>query len=679
MRRSGFPSVLLAAAALTTAVLFAQGGGQVPPVFRTQANYVRVDVFPTLGGAPVADLTKDDFAILDNGVPQTIEQFERVVVPGNVPQNIRRDPSTAAESRQMLQDARARVLVLFLDTPYVDLASSRRIGQPLADLLAQHLGEDDLVGLMTPEMRATDVTFARKTTAIERVLANDWWGDRDRLSRNDPTEERITACYPSRDALGRPNDTAQQLIERYREQRTLDALEDLVQYVGGVRDERKAILVITSGWRLFSPAPGFAAPAVAPPPQPIGIDPGTGRLGTATPYAVTDQDCESTRMALTSIDSPEQFRRMLAEANRANASFYPIDPQGLAVFDSPLGPAPPPSIWPSNDAVRLRERQQNLRTLAADTDGLAIVGTNDLSGGIARVVGDLTSYYLLGYYATNVTLDGAFHRITVRVKRPGIAVRARSGYLAPSEAEVEAAAAASASPAPARSPEAADVDDALDALARFDGNEPLFVQVAAGMSEGRAVAWIVGDVPAGAAWAGGAELDAIITGANGDTVGAARGRIEAGMHSALLRFDSRAPLEPGEYRVSVRARALEGGETAGADARVAIADGRPSGALVFRRGPATGNRDLVTADLRFRRSERVRIEVPSSAGVRPTARLLDRTGAPLAIPVAAGVRDADGTTWATAEFSLAPLAPGDYLIAMDGTGPRTVVAFRVIR
>jgi hypothetical protein len=70
----------------------------------------------------------------------------------------------------------------------------------------------------------------------------------------------------------------------------------------------------------------------------------------------------------------------------------------------------------------------SLRMLADATDGLAIVGSNDIAGGLKRVVADLTSYYLLGYYS-NAKLDGKFHSITVRVKRPGVQVRARRGYL----------------------------------------------------------------------------------------------------------------------------------------------------------------------------------------------------------------------------------------------------------
>jgi hypothetical protein len=108
--------------------------------------------------------------------------------------------------------------------------------------------------------------------------------------------------------------------------------------------------------------------------------------------------------------------------------------------------------------------------------------------------------------------------------------------------------------------------------------------------------------------------------------------------------------------------------------------------VVFvRRGPSTGNKDETTADPRFRRSERIRVEVPAPDASASTARLLDRTGRPLAVPVAASVREADSSVWDVAQLALAPLAPGDYVIelaraAEPGAQPprRTLVAFRVV-
>ena len=48
------------------------------PTFRTEANFVRVDVYPTSGGTPILDLLKEEFEVLEDGRPQAIETFEHV-------------------------------------------------------------------------------------------------------------------------------------------------------------------------------------------------------------------------------------------------------------------------------------------------------------------------------------------------------------------------------------------------------------------------------------------------------------------------------------------------------------------------------------------------------------------------------------------------------------------------
>ena len=68
--------------------------------------------------------------------------------------------------------------------------------------------------------------------------------------------------------------------------------------------------------------------------------------------------------------------------------------------------------------------------LADETDGRAIVNRNDLAKGMQQIVRDSSAYYLLGYNSTQAPQDGKFHEIKVRVKRPGVQVRARKGYWA---------------------------------------------------------------------------------------------------------------------------------------------------------------------------------------------------------------------------------------------------------
>ena len=109
--------------------------------------------------------------------------------------------------------------------------------------------------------------------------------------------------------------------------------------------------------------------------------------------------------------------------------------------------------------------------------------------------------------------------------------------------------------------------------------------------------------------------------------------------------------------------------------------------MLFRRGPFSGPGYVPTADPRFRREERIRVELPvhgasAFAGAPPSARLLDRAGRALAVPVAAFAGGEAGTSSLVAELALAPLAPGDYLIEMITNDPSPegpfLVAFRIV-
>jgi VWFA-related protein len=313
------------------------------PTFRTEANYVRVDAYPTRNGAPVTDLTKDDFEIFEGGKPQRVEQFERIQIRAAGPQETRIEPNTVAESRAMLDNPRARVFVLFLDTYHVDVAASHRIRKPLVDALDRVIGQDDLVAVMTPEMSPTDMAFARKTTTIDGILTRYWhWGERDRLIPPDPEDEMYGACYPNVPAGDRcedQNGLAAEMIDRRHEKRSIDALRDLVRYLRGVREERKAILAITNGWLLYRPNLNMMRPLRChgvPGGRTPEVDPRSGRptLKPTPNNTVQSDSCDIDRTNLGQIDNDREFRDILEEANRANASFYPIDPRGLAVFDT---------------------------------------------------------------------------------------------------------------------------------------------------------------------------------------------------------------------------------------------------------------------------------------------------------------------------------------------------------
>ncbi len=678
---------LVAAAAVAVAFahaafLFSQE--QPRPTFKTEANYVRVDVFPTKDGVAVADLSAADFEVFEDKVPQKIDAFQHIVVRGSVAQDARREPNTVGESRAMLQDANARVFVLFLDVGHVDVAGSHDIRKPLIDTLDRVIGEDDLVAVMTPEMAASDLTFARKTATIEGFLTRNWpWGERDRLNPLDPVERNYESCYGPQQTSA----ITAELIARRREKQTLDALEDLVVYLRSAREERKTIFAITDGWRLYGPSAALTN-AGKPVPPPVGVIPGTGRLGIGdrdSANSVHFTDCERDRMAYGALDDASQFRTLLDEANRANASFYPVDPRGLAVFDSPMSNPQHLDV----DAAALRQRSDALRTLAEATDGTAII-TNDIAGGLRRVVESVSSYYLLGYYSSG-KLDGKFHAISVRVKRPGVQVHARRGYLAakptPAAAPTRTSAGSDATSL-ATAGEREAIDRALAPLGNYGRELPLRIQAAAGWPRAdRPTFWVVGEIAAAQVSKEATEVELTLTEPNGGPAEAtARATIEAGAHTFRAAIAPPEPLPPDDYVVRAK---IVGGHIAAAPVdvfRLALpASPESIGALLYRRGPSTVNREIPTADFRFRRSEHLLIEVPIRAAADVSARLLDRTGKALPIPVASSVRDdVDGSHWQTARLALAPLAVGDYVVEIRAGGSggsggyRTLVAFRVI-
>src|SRR5204862_7832729 len=106
-------------------------------------------------------------------------------------------------------------------------------------------------------------------------------------------------------------------------------------------------------------------------PPPVGV--GAGGTLTTRPNRNQQEDnqyeCDRDRMALAMIDNERYFRDLFGQANRANVSFYPIDPRGLVALESPIGPAPPPTL--TQDDAAPRAAQDALGRLAENSDRFA--------------------------------------------------------------------------------------------------------------------------------------------------------------------------------------------------------------------------------------------------------------------------------------------------------------------
>jgi VWFA-related protein len=455
--------------ALALAALVAQGASPTsapassqsqPPRFRGGTNLVRVDVYATKDGAPVQDLTAADFELFEDNAAQKIDSFEHIVVRPAGPQDALSEPASVAAANELAADSRRRVFVLYLDTEHVSYEGSHAIKEPLIELMQRMMGPDDLVGVMTPTMSPSQITFGRRTKVIEEGLRENWvWGRRTSMLL-DEREELYSGCFPPIfDFEQVPSELAKQLIQRRRERIVMDSLRDLIRHMGALREGRTAVITVSDGWKLFRPDRSLTELRYNPvtkmqdpipgAPPPVGVGPGGGLTSRVNDggFAPSDRtECEKDRADLSMVDHERVFRDLFGEANRNNVSFYPIDPRGLPVFDTPIGPERP--LPPDLDRVQLTGRMETLHTLAINTDGIALVNSNDLKTQIRRVADDLTSYYLMGYYSTNAKLDGKFRNIKVRSTRPGIEVRSRKGYRAATEEEVDRVRTSASAPVP---------------------------------------------------------------------------------------------------------------------------------------------------------------------------------------------------------------------------------------
>lgn len=208
-----------------------------------------------------------------------------------------------------------------------------------------------------------------------------------RFTRSKSELQRIVNSFEGRQGeifpVKSPMEEAQLMrgdVRRVRAQVTLSALAALTVKLGGIKEGRKAVVFVSQGPPTF--------------------------------FATREPDLQ------------DQMREIFQAANRGNVTIYPLDPVGLTLE------------WRTGD-------KNTLYQLAADTGGRPIVNTNNFADGLNRVFEDSSAYYMIGYTPTRADDDGKYHKISVKVKRPGVHVLARQGYYAPSTKELEAAAEAS--------------------------------------------------------------------------------------------------------------------------------------------------------------------------------------------------------------------------------------------
>lgn len=380
LRNSRIPLVLvmqLTAAALVSTQDPPASRGGAQPTFRGGVNVVRVDVNVTDSrGNTVTDLAKEEFEIVEDGRPQTIDFFRQIRIDAAVSDATRpRQVLTRdSEEREASRDD-VRVFAIMLADYQVCAQRSRLVREALSSFINQ-LGSNDLVAVMNPLTSVRDLVFTYDHDSILQTIQR-FEGRRGEYTPRNPIEQEHI------NQMGSPEPIRAAVVR--------DGLRALAVRLGSMREGRKAIIFVSEGF-------------------PAGW----------------------------SMD-PRQLQEITREANRYNTSIYPLDPRGLVAGDTDVAATVRPGCG-QVQPTRLRLTQDTLRELADETDGRAIVNRNALAEGLAQILRDSSLYYLLGYSSTASQADGKFHPIRVRVKRPKLEVRARKGYWASTAEDLSRAA-----------------------------------------------------------------------------------------------------------------------------------------------------------------------------------------------------------------------------------------------
>ena len=164
----------------------------------------------------------------------------------------------------------------------------------------------------------------------------------------------------------------------------------------------------------------------------------------------------------------EQYANLISLANRANITFYTVDPQGLVALSSSSSARSREEVTFSHGSsgsdelsraagemrsvqmsggtgavstsqARAQENAENavranplqwLRDLAQQTGGTTIAESNDYRAPLRVAMDEVRTYYEAAYTPHIAVYDGKFRKISVRVDRPDVVVHTRSGYFA---------------------------------------------------------------------------------------------------------------------------------------------------------------------------------------------------------------------------------------------------------
>lgn len=381
-------------------------------VVHITTNLVQVDAVVTdKDGKLVTDLKPEEVEIFEDGRKQKITHFSYNATmteqPAAETKSTPTDKNAAPipPSRLRPEDVR-RTIALVVDDLGLSFESTHYVREALKKFVDRQMQPGDLVAIIRTSggMGALQQFTSDKRQLYAAIDRIKWYASgRSGVSAFAP----ITPPTPGEH--GADIDAAAEEFNQFREDVYAVGTLGAVNYVvRGLRElpGRKSILLISDGFRIFS------------------------------------QDDPNRNFR-----TLQKLQRLIDEAGRASVVIYTMNATGLqTLMPTASDDLSGRDFQQMQDAMTSRrnaafETQEGLDYLAYETGGMPIKNTNDLSGGIRRVLADQKGYYLIGYRPDQSTFDPRtgrrqFHHLTVKVTRAGkFKVRMRHGFYGVSDEE----------------------------------------------------------------------------------------------------------------------------------------------------------------------------------------------------------------------------------------------------
>ena len=376
-------------------------------VVRISVTLVQIDaVVLDRQGKQVTDLKAEDFELTEDGRAQQITNCAYVAAQpvsagGAKPPDKTAPPTTVAG---LTPEQIHRTIALVVDDLGLSFESTTSVRQALKKFVDEQMQPGDLVAIVRTGrgMGALQQFTSDKrllNAAIERVRWNP--NGRGGIGAFAPIETDPVAA--DRAAQGLPVPPTIEDAARLREDLfAVGTLGTLSFVVRGLRDlpGRKSVVLFSDGLRLLNRGGGAQ------------------RVLSA-------------------------LQRLTDQANRASVVLYTIDARGVqqtnfsavdSLADSQQSVSPDRLESQLSDRrEQLVDSQDGLNYIAQQTGGFFVSNRNDLGAGLARVLQDQSGFYLLGYVPNETVFKSQegrqkFHKLSVRVKRPGLNVRSRTGF-----------------------------------------------------------------------------------------------------------------------------------------------------------------------------------------------------------------------------------------------------------